>query len=136
VFEPIRWNSHFGWRRMCERERLAWFHFWREVGCRMGIRDIPDRFDEFERYNVEYERVHFQFDEANRAVGEATMGMFCAWFPRPLRPVVRRSMIALMDEPLRRAMGFTAPSRWFCAAVRAALAARAAALRVLPRRRR
>src|SRR5689334_14436969 len=29
VFEPIRWNERFGWRRMCDHERQALFHFWR-----------------------------------------------------------------------------------------------------------
>ena len=27
VFEPIRWNARFGWRPMCEQERLAMFAF-------------------------------------------------------------------------------------------------------------
>src|SRR5438132_1003548 len=38
VFEPIRWNERFGWRRMCDKERLALFHFWREVGRRMNLK--------------------------------------------------------------------------------------------------
>jgi hypothetical protein len=41
VFEPIRWNRRFGWRPMCEQERLGLFYFWREVGRRMGIKDLP-----------------------------------------------------------------------------------------------
>lgn len=41
VFEPIRWNARFGWRAMCGQERLAMFYFWREVGGRMNIKDIP-----------------------------------------------------------------------------------------------
>src|SRR3954469_11876929 len=51
IFEPIRWNERFGWRRMCETERLAMFHFWREVGRRMNIKDIPDDYETFERFN-------------------------------------------------------------------------------------
>src|SRR5437763_2593689 len=31
IYEPIRWNARFGWRAMCDEERLAMFHFWREV---------------------------------------------------------------------------------------------------------
>jgi hypothetical protein len=42
VFEPIRWNQRFGWRRMIESECLAMFHFWGEVGKRMSIQDIPE----------------------------------------------------------------------------------------------
>jgi len=42
VYEPIRWNERYGWRPMCEQERLGFFHFWREVGRRMGIKGHPD----------------------------------------------------------------------------------------------
>ena len=41
IFEPIRWNARFGWRPMCEQERLAMFHFWREVGAHEYPR-LPD----------------------------------------------------------------------------------------------
>ena len=35
VLEPQRWNARFGWRALIETERLAFFHFWREIGHRM-----------------------------------------------------------------------------------------------------
>src|SRR5437016_14318646 len=38
VFEPIRWNTRYGWRALCDKERLAYFYFWSEVGRRMNIR--------------------------------------------------------------------------------------------------
>src|SRR5437899_211066 len=28
LFEPIRWNARFGWRPLCEQERLGLFYFW------------------------------------------------------------------------------------------------------------
>src|SRR5262249_5507578 len=37
IYEPIRWNGRFGWRPLCDRERLGMFHFWRQVGRRMNI---------------------------------------------------------------------------------------------------
>src|SRR5262245_53933678 len=89
VFEPVRWNARFGWRPLCPQERPALFHFWRAVGRRMNIRDIPDSFEKFEAYNRAYEDEHFRYTESNRRVGEATLAMFAAWFPRPLRPLVR-----------------------------------------------
>ena len=49
IYEPIRWNARFGWRPMYDNERLAFFHFWRAVGDRMGITDIPADYDVFER---------------------------------------------------------------------------------------
>ena len=42
VFEPIRWKARFGWRPLMETEKLAPFYFWREVGRRMAIKDLPD----------------------------------------------------------------------------------------------
>src|SRR6185312_12389260 len=100
VFEPIRWNARFGWRPMTETEKLGWFWFWRGVGERMAIRDLPEDFAEFERINVEYERERFRFTEANRATALATREMFAGWGPRPLKPLVRRAIDGLLDEPL------------------------------------
>ena len=60
VFEPIRWNARFGWRPLIETEKLATFEYWREVGRRMAIREIPGTYEELERFNEEYERREFR----------------------------------------------------------------------------
>ncbi|MBV9826887.1 MAG: DUF2236 domain-containing protein [Alphaproteobacteria bacterium] len=135
IYEPIRWNERFGWRPMCEAERLAMFHFWRAVGQRMGIKNIPGDYGEFERYGSEYERLNYRYTEANRRVGAATVEMFASWFPRPLRPVVRRAIYALLDDAVIANFGFPQPSpmmRWL---VNEALRGRARLLRLWPRRR-
>ena len=135
VYEPIRWNGRFGWRQMCEREKLAMFHFWREVGQRMGIRDIPADYVEFERYNIEYEQRHYRYTEANRRVGAATVELFANWFPRILRPLVRRAIHALLDDALVGGFGFPRPSPVMRRLVIGALRLRAGLLRWLPARR-
>lgn len=109
VYEPVRWNARFGWRRFSEDERRAMFIFWREVGQRMGIRDIPDDYDAFECFNIGYEARHFRYTDAGHRVATATREMFAAWFPRLLRPLVRGAIYAILDEPARRAAGFPAP---------------------------
>jgi hypothetical protein len=136
IYEPIRWNARYGWRPMCEQERLGMFHFWREVGRRMNIKDIPADYAAFEQFNVEYERRHYQYAEANHRVGAATVEMFAAWFPRLARPLVRRAMYALMDDPVLAGFGFPRPSPAMRFLVRGALRLRARLLRWLPRRRR
>jgi hypothetical protein len=136
IYEPIRWNARFGWRLMCANEKLALFHFWREVGRRMNIQDIPADYDEYERFNIAYEKSNYRFTEANHRVGQATLEMFVAWFPRLLAPLTRRAMIAMMDEPVVEGFGFPRPSRamrWF---MESSLKMRARVLRWLPRRRR
>ena len=136
VFVPIRWNERFGWRRMTEKERIALFHFWREVGRRMNIMDIPADYAEFERYNVEYERANYRFTETNHRVGVAVRDLFKSWFPRWTRPLVQRGIYAFMDDNLLLAFGFPKPSRLLRRMVEIALKTRARALRIFPRRKR
>jgi ER-bound oxygenase mpaB/B'/Rubber oxygenase, catalytic domain len=136
VFEPIRWNARFGWRKLTPVEREAYFRFWREVGRRMGIQDIPGEAAAFEQFSREYEREHFRYAESNYRVGGHTRELFAAWFPRPLRPLVRQSVYALMDDDLRATFGFPRPWPGIRALVVGGLKCRAALLRVLPKRRR
>src|SRR5438094_1574845 len=65
VFEPIRWNERFGWRPMCEQERMGYFFFWREVGRRMNIKRLPSDYNSLARSNHDYARKHYRFTEAN-----------------------------------------------------------------------
>jgi hypothetical protein len=136
VYEPIRWNERFGWRLAVEHERLAAFHFWREVGRLMGIRDIPLGFDEFAAFNREYERARFARSEPGRRVAVATREMFLAWFPGLPRPLGRLVLHSIMDPPLLEAFGFQPPPRALCVTVEEALKARSRAVAVLRSRRK
>lgn len=135
VFEPIRWNTRFGWRRMREQERLAFFYFWRAVGERMGIRDIPADYAAFEQFNLMAERTRFSFAESNARIGRATRELFASWFPGWSRPLVRRVIHAMLDEPVRQAFGFPQASPILRATINSAMRLRALVLRILPKRR-
>jgi hypothetical protein len=136
VFEPIRWNQRYGWRPMCEPERLGFFHFWRAVGRRMGIKGIPKEYEAFETYNREYERRHFRFNATNRRIGTATRELFVSWFPRLAAPLVRSAIHAMLDDSLIEAFGFPRPSPLMRRLVPAALRLRGWFVRYLPPRRR
>ncbi|HLJ96088.1 MAG TPA: oxygenase MpaB family protein [Gemmataceae bacterium] len=135
IYEPIRWNRRFGWRLMCAEEQEALFYFWLEVGRRMNLKELPRDLRSFECYNIEYEQTNFRFTPANYRVGAATRELFASWFPRVARPLVRRAIYALLDDPLIQAFGFPKPSpamRWL---VTGGLKLRARCLHWLPRRR-
>ncbi len=87
-FDPMRWMDRFGWRPMCETERVASANYYRELGRHMNIKDAP-----------------------------ATL---------PLRPLLRRSTIALLDPPLRDAFRYPDPGAATRALTVAGLRARAA----------
>ena len=136
VFEPIRWNARFGWRSLIETEKLATFEFWREIGRRMAIDDIPTGYAELERYNEDYERERFRRTAATERVGRATRDMFLAWFPGLPRRFGAQAIYALMDEPLLDAFGFPRPPRALRVAVETSLRTRGRLVARLPARRR
>jgi ER-bound oxygenase mpaB/B'/Rubber oxygenase, catalytic domain len=136
VFEPIRWNARFGWRPLIETEKLATFEFWREIGHRMAIKDIPESYAELESYNEGYERERFRRTDATERVGRATSDMFLAWFPAVPRRFGVQAIYAFMDDRLLDAFGFPHPPLALRTAVETSLSARARFVALLPPRRR
>ncbi len=137
VFEPVRWIDRFGWRPMTRNGQLAQYWYWREVGRRMGIRDIPGSYEAFERYNRDFEAEHFGYGPANEAVSRAVRRMFLGWIlPRWLHPLGQPFVHAILDPPLLAAVGFPEPGPTLRRLVTGGLRARARLVRQLPERRR
>jgi hypothetical protein len=136
VFEPIRWNKRFGWRPLAENEKLATFWFWREVGKRMAIRDIPESYGDFEEFNVEFERERFAYSDGGHRVAAATRDMFLDWFPGLPKSVGRPLVYALLDAPLLDALGFPHPSPALRRSVESGVRARSRLVGLLPPRRK
>lgn len=134
IYDPIRWIERFGWRPLCDRERLAIFYFWREVGTQMQIENIPESYEVFDKYNINYEQQYFQYSPTNRRVGEATLKMFIGWFPQFLEPAIAPMVYALLDERMLEAFGFPEPPQFLRDRVTNLLKLRGRILRWLPPR--
>ncbi len=136
VCEPIRWLDRFGWRKLTERERAHIFAYYMDLGQRMGIEDLPQSLEDFERFNRAYEAEHFRYSESNARIAKATMDLLLGFYlPRALWPLGRPLLRAMMDAPLLDAMGLPRSTGWLVGLVHGALKFRAVALRVLPKRR-
>lgn len=135
IVGPVRWIREFGWRDLHPHELTAIARVTTRFGELMGIKGLPTTYDGYERLLDDYEAEHFAFDPANRRVTEATLRIVRRTAPLPLRPFVRRTTIALMDEPLRTALGMPRQPAWFVRGVRAGLRLRGRALRHFPPRR-
>jgi hypothetical protein len=136
VFEPIRWNERFGWRRLLPEEKLASFHFWREIARRMAIRDVPDDYATFERYYQEFAREHYRFAPENLALARATRDLFLGWYlPRALWPLGRPFIHAMMDDQLLDAVGLPRPHPAIRGLAQGAVRLRSRIVRRLPPRR-
>jgi len=135
VYEPIRWIDRFGWRKTCRNEKLAYYRFWRAIGERMGIRDIPPSYEAFEQWSRDYERAQFRFAETNARVGSATRELFASWAPRLAAPVVRYGIYAMLDDAMITSFGFPRPLPGTRAALAAVLRLRGAIVRRMPPRK-
>jgi hypothetical protein len=135
IYEPIRWIDRHGWRKTCRNEKLGYYFFWREVGKRMGIRQIPPSYEAFESWANDYERKTFRYSETNHKVGAATRDLFASWYPRFLAPVVHNAIYALLDDAMLDAFGFPRPLPGSRALIGGALKLRGRLIRWLPPRR-
>jgi uncharacterized protein (DUF2236 family) len=136
VVAPVRWIDELGWRPLTETEKVAAVQYYRRLGRLMGIRGMPEDLAGFERHMDEYEARHFAYDPGSRAVADATLDLFVSFYPRRLQGLMRRFAIALLDDHLRRAFDYPAPSRGFQRMAREALKARSRVVRMMPPRRR
>ena len=109
VFEPIRWNQRFGWRRFTATEKQALYQFWKAVGQRMGIQDIPQTLAALEQFNGDYEAQHFHYHPDNAAVGNAVIRLMKGWFPAIAAPLVPTFVKAVADESMCKALGWSKP---------------------------
>lgn len=134
VSVPMRWLERFGHRPLLEAERVASHNYYRELGRHMGIRAIPERWRDMLAFGDDYEHRHFAYNEASARVGAATREILVGWFPRPLAPLVRQAVHALLDEPVRAAFGFPAAPRRLQRGLNASLKLRARLLARLPAR--
>ncbi|MEU5952644.1 oxygenase MpaB family protein [Streptomyces sp. NPDC047525] len=134
VVGPKRWIDRFGWRTLCANEAEALALVGHKMARMMDIDGSPTTYAGFEKLLDDYEAQMFAYDPANRRVANATFRVMASWYPRAARPWVARLSLALLDEPLLRALGFRSQPRWVRAAAERAVRARSAFVRLLPAR--
>jgi hypothetical protein len=110
VFMPIQWVDAYGWRKTTENERQALFYFFKAVGERMNIENIPASLNDLEKFIEMYEKNNVALAETNQAVGNATVDIVRGWMPFFARPFVLPVMKCLLDKNMLKALGYTAPS--------------------------
>jgi hypothetical protein len=135
VVGPKRFIDAYGWRPLHPHEVESMHRVTTRFGELMGIKGLPTSYDDYERFLDDYEAERFEYAESNRRVAEASIRIVANWYPRPLRPLVRRVSIAMLDDPLVEALGLPRQPRFLSSVLDRALRVRAAALRhVVPPR--
>lgn len=129
IFLPIQWINSYGWRKLTKNEELALFYFFGEVGKRMNIQNIPDSIEAFEKFVTGYEKSKFILQQANTAVGNATVNIVKGWMPFFAKPFVLPVMKCLLDEKMLKALGYSSPPGFLKIMVYGAMRLRALGLK-------
>ena len=131
---PKRFIDRYGYRALHPHEVEAMTRVTTRLGQLMGIKDLPTTYAGYEALLERYEAEHFAPDPANTRVAEASIRIVTEWYPRPVRPLVRRVTIAMLDEPLRVALGLPRQPAWLVRFVDGLVRLRGRAVRFLPPR--
>jgi hypothetical protein len=112
ILEPIRWIEKYEWRLLNSIEEQARFFYYKELGIRMGIEDIPLTLNDLEKWANDYEDKNMIYSKDNQLCGEATLALMLVQFPQWMQSFVRQVSLSLVDERLRISMGFEKVSIW------------------------
>ncbi|RIV23549.1 DUF2236 domain-containing protein [Fibrisoma montanum] len=121
VLYPIEWINQYGWRQLTGAEEQALFLFFREVGRRMHLHDLPERLDDLRSFMEAYEEQYVRFAPSNRRIADATVAIVQRWFPSLLHPLVPPVFAALLNDKLLAAFGYQRPPGWVSGLVRMGL---------------
>lgn len=131
VLEPQRWIERYEWRPMTELEKVASFIYWKEIGNRMGIKNIPQTLRELEAWTEDFESSHMVYADSNRVCAETTMNMYLRNVPKYLRNFARNAASSLLEDRVRIAVGLPDPPSWVPRVVMSILKTRGWILRYL-----
>ncbi len=107
VFDSGRWINKYSYRKLTDNEEQAGYKVWVEIGEAMGIKDIPDTLEKLRAFNINYEKEHFVYSDANRRVAQATENLMLSWYlPKLFWEIARPFLHAIMDEHLLKAFGY------------------------------
>ena len=100
---PQRLGRQFTGRDLFdEKEALAVYRFWVEVGEMMGIKDIPGSPEAMLQWMLAYEASEYGHTQAGQEVTLALAREYAQrWYPKPLQEVGQRIFFAMFDDHLR-----------------------------------
>ncbi len=125
VFDPWRFIERFGHRPLTEKEKQAFYFFYRRLGEAMHMEAIPPSFDAFLEWKEEYERRAQRYSEDNEHVARGMLTTVQGLLPAPLRPALEPLLASLIKEPAFLAsIGFKPAAPSFQRAVHGVLYAR------------
>lgn len=123
VVTPIHWIDTCGWRPTTDAEKLTAASFYRRLGRLMGITQIPEDFEAFERYLQGYQEEHLEPSTASEELTAATLRVIAARLPRAMRPLAPELLSASLPPEVANCLGLPETSPRQRTLIRASLRA-------------
>lgn len=120
MLEPDRLAQHFGADPFSEIDKQARWHFWKGLAREMGFELPAETRSSFVEWMVDFERNHYACTKDGVGCYSGLVEDWLRWYPGflPARErLARQSLAALLDDPLRAAMGEPRPPIWVRAQV-------------------
>jgi len=100
---PITWIENFGWRKITEIERIAWYQFWANIGIQMKITDFPNSLDEATSLLDNFHTGDEEISQHSEVLGKATLQIFFEKTHRYLKPFSDIYYRSFFTKPILRA---------------------------------
>lgn len=105
VIVPTRWIDTYGPRRLTALEKTAITRFYRELGQRMHITDLPTSYAQAERVLDAYEARCVTYSDAGAGLMQATQTVMAEQLPGPLKPAASWLTRLILDDHVAHAVG-------------------------------
>ncbi|KAJ5051705.1 uncharacterized protein L3040_001478 [Drepanopeziza brunnea f. sp. 'multigermtubi'] len=94
---PVSWINKFGYRSLEGFEVDALRILWRELGCRMGVKCIPETLDQAKEWRTKFEETSRWRADTNQTAGMALMNQIMWSVPSMLKPLTRKILVSILD---------------------------------------
>jgi len=132
IFQSERFAIAMGHPFYSEIENEARLSFWLGVARGMRLRDVPETRRDLLVWMEDYERKYFEPSPECREAANAHIRGIEGWFPGPLRPLARNSVVATMDDHVRDCFGYDPVAPSLLAAMRVSWRSLAATTAIRP----
>lgn len=105
IVVPTRWLEDYGPRSLTDAETAAVTTFYRELGRRMNIDNLPDSYPAAERIFDDYEAHNVRYSAAGKVLMQSTDKVMAEQLPRPLKPAATLLTRLILDDYVAQAVG-------------------------------
>ena len=109
--EPFRWNQRYEKKRISAEDKQTIINFWNAIGEKMGIKELCSNEAAWMAFQKSYETQFLASSENGRRLAKQAIEETPKLaFPFGISYLVRQTLLATMDRPVRHALKLGSPT--------------------------